>query len=73
MDRYQQNTKDVVKHLNLDQRDKRLKCDEWYMYLKAFDHDHDHAIIKKVKKKVLQYLPNAIIGKPYRDRYWINQ
>jgi hypothetical protein len=73
MDRYQQNTNDVVKHLNLDQRAKRLKCDEWYMYLKAFDHDHDHPVIKKVKKKVLQYLPNAILGKPYRDRYWINQ
>lgn len=71
MDRYHHNTKHVVKHLNLDQRNKRIKCDEWYMYLKAFDHDHDHPVIKKVKKKVLQYLPNAIIGKPYRNKDWI--
>jgi len=41
------------------------------MYLKAFDHDHNHPIIKKVKKKVLQYLPNAEIGKPYRNKDWI--
>ena len=70
IDQYQ-NAKDISKHLNLDQRTKRLKCDEWYMYLKAFDHDHSHPIIKKVKKKVLQYIPNAAIGKPYRNKDWI--
>ena len=64
-------TKDVVRHLNIDQRNKRVRYDEWFMYLKAFDHDHNHPIIKKVKKKVLQYLPNAAIGKPYRNKDWI--
>ena len=70
IDRYK-STEDVVKLLNLDQKVKRVKYDEWYMYLKAFDHDHNHPIIKKVKKKVLQYLPNAEIGKPYRNKDWI--
>ena len=70
IDRYK-NIKNVVKHLNIDQRNKRVRYDEWFMYLKAFDHDHNHPIIKKVKKKVLQYLPNAAIGKPYRNKDWI--
>ena len=65
------NTKGVVKHLNIDQKNKQVRYDEWFMYLKAFDHDHNHPVIKKVKKKVLQYLPNAEIGKPYRNRDWI--
>jgi hypothetical protein len=70
IDRYK-NIKNVVRHLNIDQKNKRVRYDEWFMYLKAFDHDHNHPIIKKVKKKVLQYLPNAAIGKPYRNKDWI--
>jgi hypothetical protein len=70
LDRYK-DPKSVAKHLNIDQKNKRVRYDEWFMYLKAFDHDHNHPIIKKVKKKVLQYLPNAVIGKPYRNKDWI--
>jgi len=70
IDRYK-NTKHIVRHLNIDQRNKQIRYDEWFMYLKAFDHDHNHPIIKKVKKKVLQYLPNAANGKPYRNKDWI--
>ena len=70
IDRYK-STKNVVRHLNIDQKTKQVRYDEWFMYLKAFDHDHNHLIIKKVKKKVLQYLPNAAIGKPYRNKDWI--
>ena len=70
LDKYK-STKDVVRHLNIDQKNKRVRYVEWFMYLKAFDHDHNHPIIKKVKKKVLQYLPNAAIGKPYRNKDWI--
>jgi hypothetical protein len=42
------------------------------MYLKAFGHDHNHPIIKQVKKKVASYWPMAKVGKPYRNSEWIN-
>lgn len=41
-------------------------------YLKAFNWDYDHPIIKRLKSRTIRYLPNAIIGKPYRNRDWIN-
>jgi len=42
------------------------------MYLKAFDYNHDHKIIKRLKKRVIRYLPNAELGRPYRTADWIN-
>ena len=70
IDQYK-NTNSIIKHLSINQKNKKVKQDSWFTYLKAFDHDHDHPVIKKVKKKVLHYLPNAEIGKPYRNRDWI--
>ena len=70
LDQYE-NTNDIIKHLSIDQKNKKVKYDGWLMYLTAFDHDHNHPVIKKVKKKILQYLQNAEIGKPYRKRDWI--
>jgi hypothetical protein len=63
---------DIVKYLNVKQRKTRGKTNTWQMYLKAFDYDHDHRIIQRFKKKIIRYLPYAELGKPYRDRYWIN-
>jgi len=42
-------------------------------YLKAFNWDYDHKIIKRLKSKTIRYLPNALYGKPYRNRDWINR
>jgi hypothetical protein len=67
------NDKDkVIEYLNEDQKGKRRKHDSWRMYLQAFNHDHEHPIIKRVKRKVVRYLPNALYGKPYRNRDWIS-
>lgn len=62
----------VVKYLNIKQSRTRGKINTWQMYLKAFEFDHDHRIIQRFKKKIIRYLPYADLGKPYRDRYWIN-
>ena len=62
----------VVNYLNEDQKKTRRKHSSWRMYLKAFNHDHEHPIIKRVKQKVVRYLPNALYGKPYRNRDWIS-
>jgi len=63
----------IIRYLNEDQKGLRRRHNGWRMYLKAFDHDHDHPIIKRTKKKIIKYLPHAIIGKPYRNKDWINR
>jgi hypothetical protein len=70
--KFKNDTSKVIEYLNEDQRGKRRKHDSWRMYLKAFNHDHEHPIIKRVKQKVVRYLPNALYGKPYRNRDWIS-
>lgn len=72
MDKFKNNQRQVIRYLNEDQKNKRRRFDSWRMYLKAFNHDHDHIIIKRVKKKVIRYLPHAEIGKPYKNKDWIN-
>ncbi len=70
--KFKNDTDKVIDYLNEDQRGKRRNHNSWRMYLKAFNHDHEHPIIKRVKQKVVRYLPNAQYGKPYRNRDWIN-
>jgi len=50
----------------------KLKSSSLKMYLKAFEYNHDHKIIKRLKKRVIRYLPNAELGRPYRTTDWIN-
>ena len=69
--KFNDDTDKVIEYLNEDQRGKRRNHNSWRMYLKAFNHDHEHPIIKRVKQKVVRYLPNALYGKPYRNRDWI--
>jgi hypothetical protein len=71
--RFQGNRREVVKHLNKNLKTRRSKNDTWKMYLKAFDHRHDHVIIKRLKKKIIRYLPYAGIGKPYLTTDWIRK
>ena len=69
--KFKNDTAKVIEYLNEDQTGKRRRHNSWRMYLKAFNHDHEHPIIKRVKQKVVRYLPNALYGKPYRNRDWI--
>jgi len=61
----------IAQHLNLDQTDKRLKKDTYNWYLKTFDHRHSHPVIKKLKKRVMHYVPYAELGKPYKTTDWL--
>ena len=73
MGKFKNNSNKIVKYLNEDQKGLRRRHNGWRMYLKAFDHDHDHPIIKRTKKKIIKYLPHALVGKPYRNKDWINR
>jgi hypothetical protein len=60
-----------IKYLGKKVNKGRLKSASYRMYLKAFDYNHDHPIIKRFKKKVTRYFPHAEMGKPYRNKDWI--
>lgn len=72
-EKFKGNKSKIINYLNQNQKNKRRKHNSWRMYLKAFEHDHDHIIIRRVKKKVVRYLPAAEIGKPYKNKDWINR
>lgn len=71
MSKFNNNKNQVFKYLNEDQKSLRRRHNGWRMYLKAFDHNHDHPIIKRTKKKIIRYLAHAEIGKPYKNKDWI--
>jgi hypothetical protein len=73
MDKFNNDTKAVTGYLNENQKRLKRKPNSWRMYLKAFDHDHNHPIIKRVKTKVMRYLPHALAGRPYRNKDWIGR
>ena len=72
-EKFKGSKRDIINYLNQNQKNKRRKHNSWRMYLKAFEHNHDHPIIKRVKKKVVRYLVAAEIGKPYRNKDWISR
>ena len=74
LDRFSGNRKEIANYLNKDFGDKRLKKDGFKMYMDTFDHDHGHRVIRKLKKKVINYLPNAEeLGKPYKTSDWLKK
>jgi hypothetical protein len=74
LDRFRRNEKSIINYLNSDLSDKRLKRDGFKMYLDAFDHNHSHRVIRKLKKKVINYIPNAVeIAKPYKTSDWLKK
>lgn len=62
---------DKIREKLLSSNFKIKKSDSYDMYLKAFDNDTEHKIIKKLQKRILYYLPYAIIGKPFKKNQWL--
>jgi hypothetical protein len=73
LDKFRGDEQQVIEYLSEDQKGLRRRYNCWRMYLKAFNHDHNHVIIKRVKKKVIRYIPYAKLGKPYRKKDWISR
>jgi hypothetical protein len=71
LEKYNGDYRQVVQHLDLDLSRCKKSSNSWKMYLKAFEHDHNHEIIKRVKQKVIRYLPRAVEGRPFKSRDWI--
>lgn len=72
-DQFKQDRKSVLNYLNQDLNDDRLKKNPYKDYLSAFDYNHNHIVIKKLKKKIIYYLPYAELGKPYKTHDWLKK
>jgi hypothetical protein len=73
IDKFGVDRRKIFKYLNENQQGKRRRYNCWTMYLRAFEHNHNHPIIQRVKKKTVRYLTAASYGKPYRNKDWINR
>jgi hypothetical protein len=71
MDKFNFDEQKVISYINENQKGKKRVHNSYRMYLKAFGHNHNHPIIKQVKKKVVYYLPKAVLGKPFNNSNWI--
>ena len=69
--KFKGNAKFIAKYLDKPLKNHKYKH-TWRIYLNAFEYNHNHPIIKKLKKKIMYYLPMAEIGKPYKSKDWIN-
>lgn len=71
-DKFNGNQNKIIKHLNRQPKTLTTVKDTYSLYLKVFGYDHNHLVIKHLKKKIVSYLPQAVVGKPYRNSEWIN-
>lgn len=63
----------IINYLNASQKGFMPKYNSWRMYLQAFGHDHTHPVLRRVKKRVVHYLPKAAQGKPFRSFEWVTR
>jgi hypothetical protein len=73
MDSFKNDYDSVIEYVSKKHRKGRLKSHSLRTYLKAFEYNHNHPIIKRLKTRIIRYLPNAEFGKPYRTTDWINR
>lgn len=69
-DRFGDNFGAASKYLDSNQY-KRHQRTTFYKYMETFGHNHNHPIIKRIKKKAISQLPNVEIGKPFRTSNYL--
>lgn len=72
LEKFKGNSHCVIEYLSENQKGTQRRHNSWRMYLKAFQHDHNHPIVQRLKRKIVRYLPQAQSGKPYRNKDWID-
>lgn len=51
----------------------RHKRTSYLRYLNTFDMNHNHPVIKRLKKKIIYYLPYTEIGKPFKTSDYLTE
>ena len=70
-DRFGPDQSKIVAYINSDQRYRRQRNNSWLMYIRAFEHDHSHPVIRRLKKRVVKYLDRIHTGRPYDVNPWL--
>lgn len=65
VDRFGPNYYAIQKYMDSMQAKKHKKT-TYYKYLNSFDWNHNHSIVRRMKKKILHQLENAYTGKPFK-------
>lgn len=64
----------IVDYLNQEQKGKRRRSyDTWCSYLKTFNYDQNHRVVKKIKKRSIYYLSRSQVSKPFQPKDWIQR
>lgn len=61
----------IIAYINSDQRNRQQKNNSWLIYIRAFEHDHNHPVIRRLKKRVVKYLKRIHTGRPYDVNPWL--
>jgi hypothetical protein len=72
-ERFHGNMRRIVDYLNDEQKGKKRNYDVWRTYLKAFEWDQNHRIIKRIKKRSIYYLSRTQVSKPFHSKDWIHR
>lgn len=70
LDRFGYDKRTIQKYIDSMQA-KRHKRTNWHRYLSAFDWNHNHKIVRQMKKKVMHNLDYAFIGKPFKTNDYL--
>jgi hypothetical protein len=73
LDKFKGNSDLATAYIGKTHRRGHLKSNSLRSYLKVFEYNHNHLIIKRLKKRVIRYMLHAAQGKPYRNKEWINR
>ncbi len=61
----------AAKYLDSNQYRRHTRT-TFFKYMKTFNHNHNHPIVRRVKKKAISYLDNAYYhGKPFRTNTYL--
>jgi hypothetical protein len=70
-DRFGTDRTKIIAYINSDQRYRRQRNNSWLLYIRAFEHNHNHPVIRRLKKRVVKYLDRIHTGRPYDVNPWL--
>jgi hypothetical protein len=65
VDKFGTDVNAIIRYLDSDEA-KKHKRSTYNRYLRAFDFNHKHKIIRKIKKRIINQIPYALYGKPFK-------
>jgi hypothetical protein len=72
-DKFDGNMRDIVNYFDKEQGRYQKNWDTWGSYLKVFNWNTDHRILRKLKKRCIYYLSRSQCAKPFQSKDWIHR